>query len=51
MDLTDASLVVAATELGEGRILSTGQRDFDTYRWKDTEPFHNLLRMTATGIG
>ena len=44
MDLADASLVVAATELGEGRILSTDQRDFDTYRWKDTEPFHNLLR-------
>ena len=20
-------------------------------RWKNTEPFHNLLRMTATGIG
>ena len=51
MDLADASLVVAATELGEGRILSTDQRDFDTYRWKDTEPFHNLLRGTATGIG
>ena len=50
MDLADASLVVAATELGEGRILSTDQRDFDTYRWKDTEPFHNLLRVTATGI-
>lgn len=48
MDLADASLVVAATELGEGRILSTDQRDFDTYRWKDTEPFHNLLR-SATG--
>ncbi len=44
MDLADASLVVAATELGEGRILSTDQRDFETYRWKDTHPFHNLLR-------
>ena len=51
MDLADASLVVAATELGEGRILSTDQRDFDTYRWKDTEPFHNLLRMTAADTG
>ena len=51
MDLADASLVVAATKLGEGRILSTDRRDFDAYRWKDTEPFHNLLRMTATGIG
>ncbi len=48
MDLADASLVVAATELGEGRILSTDQRDFNTYRWKDVEPFHNLLR-SATG--
>ena len=44
MDLADASLVVAATDLGEGRILSTDERDFDTYRWKDTEPFRNLLR-------
>lgn len=49
MDLADAPLVVAATERGEGRILSTDQRNFDTYRWKDAEPFHNLLRMTATG--
>ncbi len=47
MDLADASLVVAATELGDGRILSTAQRDFDTYRWKDTQPFHNLLRPFA----
>ena len=47
MDLADASLVVAATELGEGRILSTDQRDFNAYRWKDSEPFHNLLRPTA----
>ena len=47
MDLADASLVVAATELGEGRILSTDQRDFNTYRWKDVEPFHNLLQSTA----
>ena len=42
---------VAATEPGEGRILSTDQRDFGTCLRKDTEPFHNLLRMTATGIG
>ena len=47
MDLADASLVVAATELGEGRILSTDQRDFETYRWKDTQPFHNLLHPFA----
>jgi len=28
MDLADASLVVAANDLGEGRILSTDHRDF-----------------------
>ena len=44
MDLADATLVLAATERGDGRILSTDWRDFDTYRWKDTEPFQNLLR-------
>lgn len=49
MDLADASLVMAATELGEGRILSTDQRDFNAYRWKDVEPFHNLLQgVTGT---
>lgn len=43
MDLADASLVVAATELGDGRILTTDQRDFHAYRWKKTKPFRNLL--------
>lgn len=43
MDLADASLVVLAEELGEGRILSTDLRDFDGYRWKNTRPFTNLL--------
>lgn len=43
MDLADASLVVLAEELGSGRILSTDQRDFGAYRWKEREPFHNLL--------
>ena len=47
MDLADASLVIAATERGEGRILSTDQRDFNAYRWKNTEPFHNLLQTAA----
>ena len=51
MDLADASLVLAATQLGEGRILSTDQRDFDTYRWKDTKPFHNLLRASMGNKG
>lgn len=48
MDLADASLVLAATQLGEGRILSTDRLDFNTYRWKDAEPFRNLLENWAT---
>jgi uncharacterized protein len=32
-----------AEELGDGRILSTDQRDFNTYRWKNRHPFQNLL--------
>lgn len=43
MDLADASLVILADELGHGRILSTDQRDFDCYRWKNHKPFENLL--------
>lgn len=43
MDLADASLVLLAEELGHGRILSTDQRDFKTYRWKNHKPFENLL--------
>ena len=43
MDLADASLVILAEELGHGRILSTDLRDFHTYRWKNHEPFENLL--------
>jgi uncharacterized protein len=43
MDLADASLVILAEDLGEGRILSTDQRDFEGYRWKNTQPFTNLL--------
>ena len=43
MDLADASLVVLAEELGTGRILSTDQRDFRAYRWKNRKPFKNLL--------
>ena len=45
MDLADASLVIAATELGDGRILTTDQRHFNTYRWKNTKPFGNLLEL------
>jgi predicted nucleic acid-binding protein len=43
MDLADASLVVLAEELGEGRILSSDARDFEGYRWKNRKPFVNLL--------
>lgn len=43
MDLADASLVLLAEHLGHGRILSTDERDFRTYRWKRRKPFHNLL--------
>jgi len=45
MDLADASLVIAAEELGDGRILSTDVRDFHTYRWKTRKPFRNLLML------
>ena len=44
MDLADASLVLLAEHLGHGRILSTDRRDFRAYRWKDRQPFENLLR-------
>jgi predicted nucleic acid-binding protein len=43
MDVADASLVVLAEYLGHGRILSSDKRDFQTYRWKNHEPFENLL--------
>ena len=43
MDFADASLVILAEELGHGRILSTDNRDFHTYRWKNRHPFQNLL--------
>ena len=43
MDFADASLVLLAEHLGDGRILSTDQRDFGAYRWKNHKPFTNLL--------
>ena len=43
MDLADASLVILAEELGHGDIVSTDQRDFKTYRFKNHSPFRNLL--------
>ena len=43
IDLADASLILLAEELNHGRILSTDQRDFNTYRWKQRYPFENIL--------
>lgn len=48
MDLADASLVVAAAELNDGRILSTDERDFGIYRWGGNEPFDNVLPAFRT---
>lgn len=43
MDLADASLIILAEYLGHGRILSVDQRDFNTYRWKNRQPFENMM--------
>lgn len=43
MDLADASLVLLAEALDDGRIISTDLRDFRTYKWKSRHPFRNLL--------
>ena len=43
MDFADASLVILAEHLGHGRIVSTDKRDFGAYRWKNRQPFKNLL--------
>jgi uncharacterized protein len=47
MDLADASLVLLAEEIGTGSIVSTDQRDFHSYRWKNREPFFNLLKLNG----
>lgn len=47
MDFADASLVVLAEHLGHGRIVSTDRRDFGAYRWKNHQPFTNLLDFEA----
>jgi uncharacterized protein len=47
MDLADASLVLLAEHLGHGRLLTTDERDFGAYRWKDRKPFKNLLAHGA----
>lgn len=43
MDYADASLVVLAEQLENGRILTTDRRDFAVYRWKNTNVFDNIL--------
>lgn len=43
MDLADATLVLLAEHLGHGRILTTDQRDFMTYRWKTRHPFVSVM--------
>lgn len=43
MDLADASRVILAEQLGQGRILSTDMRDFNAYCWKNLQPFQKLL--------
>lgn len=45
MDLVDASLVLLAEHLGRGRILTTDQRDFDAYRWKNRHPFEDVMAV------
>ena len=45
MDLADCSLVLLAEKLGQGKILTTDQRDFGAYRWKSRKPFLNLLAL------
>ena len=42
-DFADPSLVILAEHLGHGRIVSTDRRDFHAYRWKNHQPFQNLL--------
>lgn len=51
MDLADASLVLAAEQLGHGRILSTDERVFQAYRWKPRKPFRNLLLEDPESYG
>ncbi|MEE7624612.1 hypothetical protein V3O24_00415 [Methylobacter sp. Wu8] len=42
-DLPMDLAAILAEKLGHSRILSTDQRDFKTYRWKNHKPFENLL--------
>ena len=45
VDPANALLVDLAEHLNDGRILSTDQLDFKTYRWKNRKPFKNLLAV------
>ena len=49
MDLADGSLVLLAEHLGHGRILTTDERDFGAYRFKNRAPFRNLLAGFGDG--
>jgi len=44
VDLADACLVQLADELNTGDIL-TLDRDFESYRWRRTRPFHLLVAL------
>jgi uncharacterized protein len=44
MDFADACLVQLADELNTGDIL-TLDRDFESYRWNRTRPFHFLVEL------
>ncbi len=50
MDLADASLVILAESLEDGRIFSTDKRDFHAYRWKNTHPFTNLFLLAGQNL-
>ena len=49
--LTPEGAAAAATRRLDEALVVTWPVITDTWRWKDTEPFHNLMRMTATRIG
>jgi uncharacterized protein len=50
MDLADASLVLLAEHLGDGRILTTDERDFGAYRFKSRKPFENLMMQPGNTL-
>jgi hypothetical protein len=50
MDLADASLVLLPESLGHGRILTTDQREFRTYRWKSKATVRALARLRSAAL-